>query len=203
MHHGAARVSSKALEPDSSAITDLLSDLRHGESEALARVFTRVYEDLRVRARREKARFGRGVTLQTTGLVHEAYLKLVGSEGRLGRDRGHFLAIAARAMRLLLVDRARGNSRQKRGADRIRTDRPPEDLGAGEAHPERVLAVHEALERLHRVEPRLVRVVECRYFAGLTTAETAEAVGVSERTVIRSWRAAQAFLGRELRDDDL
>ena len=181
-------------------ISDLLAAHGEGESAALKRVFSHVYGELRSRARKERARIGYRGTINTTGLVHEVYVKLASREGQLAVDRHHFLALAARAMRHLLVDHVRGRNRLKRGGDHQRTDRNPDEIAIDNRHVE-LMAVHQALDRLADVDPRLVQIVECRYFAGLSSAETAEAVQVSRRTVARGWKAAQAFLSQELQGD--
>jgi RNA polymerase sigma factor (TIGR02999 family) len=155
--------------------------------------FQVAYEELLRAAHRHLAREQDGHTLNTTGLVHEAYLKLSGGGGAEWRDRGHFLAIASRAMRQILVDHARGRGRQKRGGGgspvTLRTD-------AGSRGEETVdlLALDEALAQLASHDPRLVQLVECRFFGGLTAAETAEAMGVSLRTAERDWTRARAHL---------
>lgn len=179
-------------------ITQLLEAHARGDRDAFARLYESVYEELRRLARGQRRRLpGAGQTLDTTALVHEAYLKLVGGEARAGCNRGHFLAVAASAMRHILVDHGRAVSRAKRGGDRERTTLEPGSL-AVEWQAEEILAVDRALEKLATVEPRLVRVVECRHFLGLTEAETAEALGSSLRTVQRDFRAASVWLKREL-----
>lgn len=156
----------------------------------LADVF---YAELQRVAHRERHRSGLPVseTLRTTALVHEAYLKLARSGGF--RDRGHFLATAALAMRQVLVSHARRRMADKRGGGIA-----PASLDDSEPAPaetdERILELDEALQRLEREYPRLARVVECRYFAGLSEMETAEALGVTDRTVQRDWAKAKALL---------
>jgi RNA polymerase sigma factor (TIGR02999 family) len=155
--------------------------------------FQVAYQELLRVAHRHLAREQAGHTLNTTGLVHEAYFKLAGGGGGEWRDRGHFLAIASRAMRQILVDHARSRARQKRGGGvapvTLRTD-----AGSGGEEAVDLLALDEALEQLASHDPRLVRLVECRFFGGLTAAETAEAMGVSLRTAERDWTRARAHL---------
>lgn len=185
--------------------TALLRAARLGDREAYDRFFSRVYEELRRVASRQAARFGRHgqeATLATTALVHEAYLKLAGGAVVAGQDRVHFFALAARAMRQILIDHARERGRRKRGAGepRVELDALAFELEApaGEAAAEDLLALDRALERLGAVDPELERMVEWRFFAGMTLPEIAELVGVSERTLKRDWSVARAFLVREL-----
>jgi RNA polymerase sigma factor (TIGR02999 family) len=179
--------------PTAAAVSELLRSHRRGDPGAFARLVQIVYGDLRRVARRQLARLKPGETLGTTGLVHEAYLKLVDQSRADWQDRGHFLAVSARAMRQVLIDYARGRSRAKRGGgERPLTLDERQLAAAGEA--EHLLALEEALERLAAVEPRLLQVVECRYFAGYTEEETATALGVSTRTVERDWLKAKAWL---------
>lgn len=158
-----------------------------------------LYPELRRAARGIRAGVRAGETLQTTALIHEAYLKLARSSG--WQSRGHFLAAAALAMRQVLVDDARARLTQRRGegAVPLSLDSIAAQNVAAEAEPdERVVAVGEALERLARLNPRLAQVVECRYYAGYTEAETALALAVNERTVRRDWVKARAWLYQEL-----
>jgi RNA polymerase sigma factor (TIGR02999 family) len=154
-----------------------------------------LYADLRRIAQRERRRGGGSETLRTTALVHEAYLKLARQE--VFRDRGHFLATAALAIRQVLVTHARARLAEKRGGGV-----PALPLDAAEGvlaeSEERIVALDEALDRLETLNPRYARVVECRYFAGLTEPETALALGVTERTVQRDWAKARALLYESL-----
>ncbi len=181
-------------------ITQLLAAWQGGDGAALDRLVPLIYEQLRFLARRQQAK-GASDTLQTTAVVHEAYLKLAGSEGQDFVDRGHFYAVASRAMRQVLVDHARRKSAQKRGGDRARIE-PTEGSFAVEDRAEQVLAVDEALTRLDRLDPRLARIVEMRFFTGLSVEETAGVVGTSASTVKRDWKKARAFLYRELATGD-
>ena len=154
-----------------------------------------VYQELKAIARRERLRLDGGETLGTTALVHEAYERLAASRGF--ESRGHFLGTAAVAMRRILIDRVRAQLAAKRGggAEMVALDDIPDFVVEDEAT---VLGVHDALERLLAVNPRLVRVVECRFFAGYSELETAEALGLSARTVQRNWATARAWLKKEM-----
>jgi RNA polymerase sigma factor (TIGR02999 family) len=177
--------------------TELLLALRAGERDALDRLIPRVYDELQILAHRALARGVMDGALRTTGLVREAYLKLVDAERVHADDRAHFLALAAKAMRHIVIDRARRGRARKRGGGLQR-------VPLGEAQPavedrtEDVLEVDEALGRLERFDPMLCRVVECRFFGGLTVEETSAALGVSPRTVDRMWTKARAWLSREI-----
>jgi RNA polymerase sigma factor (TIGR02999 family) len=182
---------------DSSEITQLLQAARDGDRIALDRLFTEVYEPLRRLSRQQRRRWDGDYTLCTTALVHEAYLKLVRTDGADWRDRTHFFAVASRAMRQILVNYAERRTAQKRGGG-------VEVVPLDEVNPvspdaaEELLALDEALQRLEAIEPRRCRVVECRFFAGLAIHETAEALGVSVATVKRDWALASAWLRREV-----
>lgn len=159
---------------------------------------TALYNDLRRMARRERSRVGSPATLQTTALIHEAYIKLHRS-GSVWNDRHHFMRAAAAAMRQVLVDAARARLSLKRGEG----DRPlsldEELVGEVQQMPDQVVVnLGDALEKLGSLNPRLAQVVECRFFAGYTEAETAEALEVTSRTVERDWVKAKAWLYREL-----
>ena len=180
----------------SEGITVLLRAAAQGDQEAGDRVFTLLYDQLRSLARRQLHRQGRQ-TLNTTELVHEAYVKISGSPARDFADRGHFLCLAAGAMRHILVDHAREKLRLKRGGG-ARQETLDERHAVFFQHLDQVLAVDQALERLGREDSRLSGVVECKYFAGYTEPETAEALGVSERTVRRLWQQARTELRGEL-----
>jgi RNA polymerase sigma factor (TIGR02999 family) len=177
-------------------ITELLAAWRNGDRAALGKLIPLVYDELRLLARRQLAGQDRRV-LQTTALVHDAYLKLAGHSRLDIQDRRHFFAIAARAMRQLVVDQARRRTAQKRGGPAL--DLPLEegqvalDEKAGE-----IVAMDEALDNLAAVDERLSRVVELRFFGGLSVEETAEILDSSPRAVKRDWRKARAFLHAEL-----
>ena len=180
------------------AITELLELWQKGDSDAARTLIPLVYQQLRVIARRQIG--GKpSQTLNTTALVHEAYLKL-GHPSRLGlENRNHFFAVAAKAMRQLIVDHARRRAAEKRGgqADIVTVD--DTDL-AVPARAEEILDLNVALDRLSEVDERLAHLVELRFFAGLSVEETAAALDCSPRTVKRDWRKARAFLYGELTD---
>jgi RNA polymerase sigma-70 factor (ECF subfamily) len=174
-------------------VTELLLAHGRGETGALGRLMPLVYDDLRRAARAQLRRHAGAISLDTTGLVHEAYLRLV-DERRAGwQNRGHFLAVSAMAMRQILVDHARARRRSKRGGGA-----PHEALEEGSAavqhDAEQMLVLDDALTKLGGEDERLVRLVECRHFAGYTEQETAEALGTSLRTVQRDWLKARAWL---------
>jgi RNA polymerase sigma factor (TIGR02999 family) len=179
----------------SEGITELLAAWRAGDREAPNRLIPLVYEELRRLARRRLG--GPDQTLQTTALVHEAYLKLAAHSELAVQDRHHFFALAAKAMRQIVVDHARKRTAGKRGggvrAVALDDLQIPVDDCADE-----MLALDEALERLSTLDETLSRIVELRYFAGLSVEETADALDCSPRTVKRGWRQARAFLHHEL-----
>ena len=197
-------------------VTDALLALRpvpegqpDGASDALGRLVPLVYGELRRIAHRQLRAERPGHTLSTTGLVHEAYLKLADQTRVAWQDRAHFFAVAARAMRRILVDHARRHRALRRGGARVRVSLAAlEQAGALEAgareidvaaRADELIALDDALERLARLDERLARVVECRYFAGLTDAETAAVLGVTPRTVGRDWVKARGWLYQALR----
>ena len=174
-----------------------LTELRSGSRESLDRLVPVLYQQLRAIAHRQIVRRANGGTLDTTGLVHEAYLKVV-DQSRAGvHDHAHFLALASLAMRHVLIDRAKARQRLKRGGVRRRITLA-EDRIARDEQPEALLQLDEALTWLAELEPRLSRVVECRFFGGLTEEEIAEALGVTVRTVQRDWAKARMLLRRAL-----
>lgn len=181
-------------------VTELLVRAREGDQEALERVFPIVYDELRRVAGYQLHGERAGHTLQPTALVNEAYLKLVRSPGADWRDRAHFVAIAARAMRQVLVDHARRRDAFKRGGDRQQTTLSGVPLGV-DLNSDELLALDEALDRLDALDSRLRHVVEYKFFGGLTDKETAELLGVTPRTAQRDWVKARAWLYRELYPD--
>jgi RNA polymerase sigma factor (TIGR02999 family) len=190
-------MSAPVSDPATSSITDALLQARDGDREAMDRLFGQVYDELHRVARHALRGEQTGHTLTPTGLVHEAYFKLVDQTRVEWRDRGHFLGVASRAMRQVLVEYARRRGAAKRGG-RIRPVALEEGLVSVEERAEALLAVDEALIRLAAHDPAMARVVECRFFAGLSEEETAEALGVGLRTVQRQWRRAKAWLYQEL-----
>jgi RNA polymerase sigma-70 factor, ECF subfamily len=179
-------------------VTALLLAWREGDEAALARLTPLVYEELHRLARRYMRREQTGHTLQTTALLNEAYLRLVDSSRVRWQNRAHFYAVAAQLMRRVLVDFARRSRYKKRGGDWHQVTLS-EDIHVAARLDADVVAVDEALEQLGRLDPRKARVVELRFFGGLSLEETAEALNVSTDTVGRDWRAAKAWLTRELR----
>jgi RNA polymerase sigma factor (TIGR02999 family) len=168
------------------------------ESDPAAPTFEALYAELHALAHRQLWRARPGSTLNTTALVHEAYLKLAHVEGVT--DPQHFFALAARAMRQVLVDHARERAAQKRGGAQVRVTLDEEEAGIA-ANAEELLVIDGALAGLQQVDPRLARVVELRFFGGLSVEETARALGTSTATVKRDWRAARAFLIAQLAPD--
>ena len=179
--------------------TELLLRTSAGEPGAVERMFPLVYDELRRIAHRHLTREPTGRTLSTTELVHEAYLKLVDQTRVEWKGRAHFLGVAAVAMRRILVDRARGRGRLKRGGAQAPVPLESVDLSADE-RADLVVALDEALDRLRVLDERQARVVECRFFGGMTEEETAEALGVGLRTARRDWAKARSWLYAELYD---
>jgi RNA polymerase sigma factor (TIGR02999 family) len=183
-----------------SEVTRLLDHYREGDRDALERLLPLVYDELRTIAARHLRRERSDHTLQPTALVHEAYLRLADQEGGRFENRAHFFGIAARLMRQILVDHARTHNREKRGGGLARVTLADEVLGAQEPDLD-LIALDDALKALAEIEPELCRLVELRYFGGLTIEETAEVLGTSPATVKRDWAMAKAFLHRRLRAD--
>ncbi len=181
-------------------ITAVLTALREGDRSAMDRLVPLVYGELRARAHRQLAHGVPGDTLSTTALVHEAYLKLVDSAHQSYQNRVHFFAVASRAMRQILVDHARQRAAGKRNGGRpISLDA---ELIAAPGRGEELIALDDALTQLERLDARLARIVELRFFGGLSVEETAEVTELSPRTVKRDWRKARAFLYRAIESDD-
>jgi RNA polymerase sigma factor (TIGR02999 family) len=189
--------SSRAGTPTDERVTDLLRAAQGGDRVAFDALIPLVYEALRRIAHRKLTGERASHTLSTTDLVHEAYLKLVRLDRIEWQGRAHFLAIAAQSMRNILVDYALRRKAAKRGGGREEAG-PVEDLAVAEAPGSDLLALHEALGRLERIDARRSRVVECRFFAGMSIEETAEALGVSPASVKRDWALARAWLNRAL-----
>ncbi len=156
----------------------------------------RIYPELRRLARRQRRQAGRPTAFETTELIHEAWIRL--GDGGEWIDRGHYLATAARAMRFLLIDAARARARFKRIAGDQRVSMPSSRMLSAPVPDDRLIALDDLLERLDARDPRLAAIVECRYFAGYSVEETAQALGINDRTVRRDWVKAKAWLAREL-----
>lgn len=190
---------------DRQSVTRLLHEVRAGEPAALDELFGLTYDALHELAHRRRRGWRGDHTLNTTVLVHEAYLRLAGASSPDWRSRTHFLAVASRAMRHVLLDYAKWKRAARRGGRRAHV--PLHEIEAAlrgdggdpsEAWSEAVVALDASLRRLERREPRQGRIVECRFFAGMTIRETAEALGVSPATVKRGWSMARAWLYRDV-----
>jgi RNA polymerase sigma factor (TIGR02999 family) len=179
-------------------VTQILKQAAQGDGRAADALLPLVYEQLRAIARQRMRDERPDHTLQATALVHEAYARLVGNEELTWDGRGHFFAAATEAMRRILIEHARSRERVKRGgAKRVHLPISVVDLATTE-NPEEILSVDEAICRLSKQDPRMGEVVRLRFFAGLTEKETAEILGVTDRTVRRDWTLARAWLQREL-----
>lgn len=182
----------------SAEITELLIAWSDGRREALDGLMPVVYKDLHQIASRHMRREPAGHSLQPTAVVSEAYFRLIDQRRVQWRNRAHFFGVAAEMMRRILVDHARRRRAERRGGDQERVMLTGLDVAASEPSPVDVLALHQALERLAVFDPQQARIVELRYFAGLTIEEVAEVVGVSEATVARDWTFAKAWLRASL-----
>ncbi len=185
-------------------VTRLLEALEQGDSNALDTLFPLVYEELRAVAHRQRRRWQGDDTLNTTALVHEVYLKLVDQSRASWESRAHFFATAAKAMRHVLVNYARDRRTKKRGGDQPKLsleelgERLQGELALSDDTADLLVALGEALDRLERVNERQSRIVECRYFGGMTIPETAAALGISTATVSRGWGLAQVRLYQDI-----
>jgi RNA polymerase sigma factor (TIGR02999 family) len=178
-------------------ITELLQACSNGEREAFDRLIPLVYDDLRAIAHQRLGSERPDHTLSTTGIVHEAYLRLVDQVTATWRDRAHFFAVSSKVIRNLLIDHARERKAAKRGGGAIHVPFTDE-VSSDEPRTFDLLALDEALARLGEMDERLERVIECRFFGGLSMPETAEALGTPLRTIERDWRRARAYLYRAL-----
>jgi RNA polymerase sigma factor (TIGR02999 family) len=183
--------------PSAAEITVLLKAWSAGDAAALERLAPLIYGDLRRMARRQMQRERSGETLQTTALVHEAFLRLVDVKNVRWQDRAHFFAIAGQMMRRILVEAARARGAVKRGggAARVNLD---ESIDAVPARGSELIRLDEALDALTQLDPRKARVIELRFFSGLNVEESAEVLKISARSVMRDWSLARAWLLREL-----
>ena len=185
------------MSADETDVTELLTAWRRGDRAAIHRLMPLVYDELRAIARGRGVRARPDDTLQTTALVHEAFVKLAGRSRLAVQDRHHFFALAAKAMRQLAVDYARRQAAEKRGGGVVASVDDVDRIPAVEPEPD-VLALDEALGRLASLDESLSRIVELRYFGGLSVEETAQVLGCSARTVKRDWRKARALLHADL-----
>ena len=188
---------------ESSDVTRLLAAWRDGDETAFDRLMPLVYEHLHTLARQHMRRERQGHSMQSTALVHEAYLRLVDSRHVDWQDRAHFFAVAARVMRRILIDAARRKAATKRGGDLARAEHatPLEFDRMPAADSERAIAfceLDDALQTLARMDPRRAQVIELRFFGGLSVEETAEVLGITPRLVLRDWKVARDWLAREL-----
>ena len=188
--------------PDAPAdVTRLIHNLHAGNAADQKRLFDAVYHELHRLAHAQRRQWQGDYTLNTTALVHEAYIKLVDQSQARYEDRGHFLAVASQAMRRILIDYARARKARKRGGGLTRLDLD-DVLAVSDEKVDELLALDIALTKLAALDERQARVVECRFFGGMTIPETAAALGVSPATVKRDWMTAQAFLYREMQHTD-
>jgi RNA polymerase sigma factor (TIGR02999 family) len=188
---------------DSVDITGLLRSWRQGDQGALEQLMPLVYSQLRSQARRYMRREPADVTVQSTALVHEVYLRLINAQDVDWQDRAHFFALSAQMMRRILVDAARARKAAKRGGDVGRVDHSSavdfDRLPAADSDPaSSICALDAALESLARIDPRRAKVIELRFFGGLSVGETAQVLQLSPQSVMRDWRLARAWLAREL-----
>ena len=191
------------MDEKQKAVAALLEELQAGDQGAVDQLFAILYDELKDLAGRQRRRWHGNYTLNTTALVHEAYVKLMGRAEVAVETRAHFGALAARVMRHVLCDYARDQSTQRRGGGLRQLQLEelwmlPDQSGLSEEHSATLIALDDALERLEQINPRQSKVVECRFFGGLTIDETAAAIGASARTVKRDWAMAQAWLHNEM-----
>ena len=181
-------------------ITQFLQGIEKGDPDATDRLLALVYDELRQLAAAKMAREPSGQTLQATALVHDAWIRLGGDAQPTWQNRAHFFGAAAEAMRRILVDRARKKRAIRHGGDLIRAD-IDEINPAGPVVDEQILAVHEALDELGKVDARKAELVKLRYFVGMTITEASEILGISEPTAKRWWRYSRAWLYREIQEE--
>lgn len=189
------------MEPSQSDVTSLLKQFTQGDKEAAEKLIPLVYDELKRLARSYMRREPPDHTLQTTALVHEAYLKLICQRTANWQSRSHFFGIAAQLMRRILIDHARGQLREKRGGGKAILPLKA-DLAFSPEQSEELMRLDEALDRLSVLDPRQGKVVELRFFGGLSVEETSGFLGVSPKTVKRDWVVAKAWLHAELRRGD-
>ncbi|MCL2641383.1 MAG: sigma-70 family RNA polymerase sigma factor [Phycisphaerales bacterium] len=180
-------------------VTRVLEQMKQGDERAMEKLLPLVYDEFRALAHHYLTQARADHTLQPTALVHEAYMKLVGQDGADWQSRHHFFSAAAQAMRHVLVDYARAHMCEKRGGGRVRVQLD-EAVAFSPKKDEDVLALHEALEKLAGISPRQAKIVELRFFGGMTVEEVATTLNVSKRTIEGEWTFARTWLARELRD---
>lgn len=187
---------------EAATLTDLIQRAQGGDAGAFREIFDVTYQDLRQLARQRLSRGGRGTLLDTTALVHESFMRFANAGNLNLEDRQHFMRYASHVMRSVIVDIARAGKAERRGGDAAHVTLNiaiGDGIGDGDGE-EQILRVHDALEELNSLDPRIVQVVEMRYFAGMTENEVASALGVTDRTVRRDWEKARLLLARALRD---
>ena len=188
---------------DQQTVTHLLHELKSGNRQALGELLPLVYEELHKLAERQRRRWEGDETLNTTALVHEAYLRLVDQAAPEWQSRAHFLAVASKAMRQILINYSKRQTAAKRGGGRMRTPLHEVEASLREdpsrARSDALIALDESLRHLEEHDGRLSRIVECRFFGAMTIQDTAEALGISPATVSRGWAVAQAWLYRDLK----
>jgi RNA polymerase sigma factor (TIGR02999 family) len=183
---------------EAASLTDLMRRVQDGDEAAFRQMFDATYQDLRELARMRLARGGRGTLLDTTALVHESFMRFAKAGSLQLKDRNHFMRYASHVMRSVIVDIARAGQAERHGGNAAHVTlntAAGDGVAAGE---EEILRVHEALEELKAADPRLVQIVEMRYFAGMTEVEIGAALGITDRTVRRDWEKAKLFLARAL-----
>lgn len=190
----------KILEPTEKEVTAFIEALKADEDASLGELFSVAYQDLRGMARGERSHWNGSNTLSTTVLVHEAYLRLFRQSTVEWRNREHFLGVASRAMRFLLIDHARHRQRVRCGGEYVHVS-ADEALLADDSKVEELLALGAALDHLQQLDPRQARVIECRLFAGLDVKETAEVLDISPATVKRDWNYGRTWLYRMMSDE--
>ena len=190
------------------SVTELLQAMQHGDEQALNKLFDKVYDELHAAAHHQRRNwFGGDYTLNTTALVHEAYIKLTDQKSPDWNNRAHFMGVAAKAMRHILINYAKKRGAKKRGGD-IKKYSLEENRGGleeaiqlSEEQADKLLALENALKKLEKTNERQAHVIECKFFGGMTNEETGTVLGISKATVKRDWALAQAWLYREAREE--
>jgi len=188
------------MVPAEADVSVLLAEMASGNHAAAEKLVPLVYEELKRLARRHMRRERPDHTLQTTALVHEAYLKLARQKAVSWQGRSHFLAVASQVMRRILIDHARGQLREKRGGPQVTVSLDDAVVVVSLERSEDLLKLDEALNRLSKLDARQSRIVELRFFGGLSVEETSEVLGLSPKTIKRDWAVAKAWLHAELRN---